>query len=283
MDILSMIRDDVSTPLVTHDTTSWKVGQGDSDVSESIVDSSVGSITIKGQTYQNILPSPSLRNGMTNGKTMQKLNEGYDEVKVVDGEFKNATLKGQTKYKDIDNGEILDEFDAERNPELVSVRMPDLTPGGTNPTTKPYVWDGGHIQLSSEEGSLTPSLEYSVTTSRGGQIIQNTQSIAKQDKRVYDLEMLLINASIDEAYKRLTLQNDVMVMNRECQTVASPLRYIMLQRLIEEKAYETQDMLDKLDVFFMYGEITDEQYFELFDIVLGIMTDTDLDITEEVE
>lgn len=163
------------------------------------------------------------------------------------------------------------------------VKTVDLTPGGTNPTTKPYVWDGGHIQLSSEEGSLTPSLEYSVTTSRGGQIIQNTQSIAKQDKRVYDLEMLLINASIDEAYKRLTLQNDVMVMNRECQTVASPLRYIMLQRLIEEKAYETQDMLDKLDVFFMYGEITDEQYFELFDIVLGIMTDTDLDITEEVE
>jgi len=164
-----------------------------------------------------------------------------------------------------------------------SIKTVDLMPGGTNPTTKPYVWDGGHIQLSSEEGSLTPSLEYSVTTSRGGQIIQNTQSIAKQDKRVYDLEMLLINASIDEAYKRLTLQNDVMVMNRECQTVASPLRYIMLQRLIEEKAYETQDMLDKLDVFFMYGEITDEQYFELFDIVLGIMTDTDLDITEEVE
>lgn len=163
------------------------------------------------------------------------------------------------------------------------IKTVDLTPGGTNPTTKPYVWDGGHIQLSSEEGSLTPSLEYSVTTSRGGQIIQNTQSIAKQDKRVYDLEMLLINASIDEAYKRLILQNDVMVMNRECQTVASPLRYIMLQRLIEEKAYETQDMLDKLDVFFMYGEITDEQYFELFDIVLGIMTDTDLDITEEVE
>ena len=96
MDIMSMIRDDVSTPMVTHNTTSWKVGQGDSDVSETIVDSSVASMVIKGQTYQNILPSPSLRNSMTNGKTMQKLNEGYDGVSTVDGVCKSAILKGQT-------------------------------------------------------------------------------------------------------------------------------------------------------------------------------------------
>ena len=97
MDIMSMIRDDVSTPTVTHNATSWKVGQGDSDVSESIVDSSVASMTIKGQTYQNILPNPSLRNSMTNGKTMQKLNEGYDSVNTVDGVCKSAILKGQTE------------------------------------------------------------------------------------------------------------------------------------------------------------------------------------------
>lgn len=96
MDIMSMIRDDVSTPMVTHNTTSWKVGQGDSDVSETIVDSSVASMTIKGQTYQNILPNPSLRNSMTIGKTMQKLNEGYDSVNTVDGVCKSAILTGQT-------------------------------------------------------------------------------------------------------------------------------------------------------------------------------------------
>lgn len=96
MDIMSMIRDDVTTPMVTHNTTSWKVGQGDSDVSETIVDSSVASMTIKGQTYENILPNPSLRNSMTNGKTMQKLNEGYDSVNTVDGVCKSAILSGQT-------------------------------------------------------------------------------------------------------------------------------------------------------------------------------------------
>ena len=33
---------------------------------------------------------------MTNGKTMQKLNEGYDSVNTVDGVYKSAILKGQT-------------------------------------------------------------------------------------------------------------------------------------------------------------------------------------------
>ena len=110
MDIMSMIRDDVSTPTVTHNTTSWKVGQGDSDVSETIVDSSVASMVIKGQTYQNILPSPSLRNSMTNGKTMQRLNEGYDSVNTVDGVCKSAILKGQTLVNLIKGGDVKKEI-----------------------------------------------------------------------------------------------------------------------------------------------------------------------------
>ena len=110
MDIMSMIRDDVSTPTVTHNTTSWKVGQGDSDVSETIVDSSVANMTIKGQTYQNILPSPSLRNSMTNGKTMQRLNEGYDSVNTVDGVCKSAILKGQTLVNLIKGGDVKKEI-----------------------------------------------------------------------------------------------------------------------------------------------------------------------------
>lgn len=96
MSINEMIKEDVVTPIVTHEETSFKVGKGDSDVSSSIVDSSVGEMTIKGQTYQNILPEPSLRNSMNNGKTMQKFNEGYDSVNVIDGVGKSAILKGQT-------------------------------------------------------------------------------------------------------------------------------------------------------------------------------------------
>ena len=94
MNIGEMIDGDVSMPTVTHDTTAIKVGVGNSDVSSSIVDSAVN-MTVKGQTYQNILPDPTLRNEMQ-GKSMQRLNEGYDNIEVVDGVSKSAILKGQT-------------------------------------------------------------------------------------------------------------------------------------------------------------------------------------------
>ena len=96
MDIDTMIAQDVSMPTVAHEDLSFKVGVGDQDVSSAIVDGSVAEMAIKGQTYQNILPEPSLRNSMTNGKTMQKINEGYDSVEVVDGVGKSAILSGQT-------------------------------------------------------------------------------------------------------------------------------------------------------------------------------------------
>lgn len=94
MSVGEMLDGDVSMPSVTHDTTAIKVGVGDIDVSSSVVDSTVN-MTIKGQTYQNILPDPSLRNKMV-GKSMQRLNEGYDSIETIDGVSKSAILKGQT-------------------------------------------------------------------------------------------------------------------------------------------------------------------------------------------
>ena len=155
-------------------------------------------------------------------------------------------------------------------PQQKSIKTVDLTPGGTNPTTKPYVWKDGHIQLSSEEGSLLPTLDYSVTTSRGGQILENTKHIAKQDKRIYDLEMLMISSSVEDAYQRLLLQNDVQVMSRMDETHLNPMRYYMLTRLIEEKMYEETDILNKLDTFFLYGDISSDQYFELMDKIFNL-------------
>lgn len=94
MNIDEFVGQDIATPTITHDTTAIKVGVGDSDVSSSVVDSTVN-MTIKGQTYQNILPDPTLRNEMQ-GKSMQRLNEGYDSIETVDGVSKSAILKGQT-------------------------------------------------------------------------------------------------------------------------------------------------------------------------------------------
>lgn len=94
MKITEMLDQSISMPTVTHEDLSFKVGVGDQDVSSSVVDSTVN-MTIKGQTYQNILPEPTLRNEMQ-GKSMQRLNEGYDNIEVVDGVSKSAILKGQT-------------------------------------------------------------------------------------------------------------------------------------------------------------------------------------------
>ena len=46
--------------------------------------------------------------------------------------IKSAILKGSTKYRDIDTGDILDTFDETKNLELVSVKMPVLTTTGKN-------------------------------------------------------------------------------------------------------------------------------------------------------
>ena len=45
---------------------------------------------------------------------------------------KSAILKGSTKYRDIDTGEILEAFEEGRNLELVSVKMPVLTTNSSN-------------------------------------------------------------------------------------------------------------------------------------------------------
>ena len=107
LDVESVLKHDLTAPTVVHEETSFKIGVGDIDVSSSVVDGEPSKVVIKGKTYQNILPEPSLRNSMTNGKSMQKLNEGYENVNVVDGVAKSAILKGNTlvnvvgeKYRD---------------------------------------------------------------------------------------------------------------------------------------------------------------------------------------
>ena len=46
---------------------------------------------------------------------------------VVPFAYQSAILKGSTKYRDIDTGDVLDTFDETKNLELVSVKMPVLT------------------------------------------------------------------------------------------------------------------------------------------------------------
>lgn len=64
---------------------------------------------------------------------------------VVPYAFGKALLKGSTKYRDIDTGEVLDVFEDGRNLELVSVKKPVLSATGKN------LWDMNKIIKSDFE------------------------------------------------------------------------------------------------------------------------------------
>ena len=209
------------------------------------------------------------------GERLETGSNGRAGIMLLKSKLQSDDVNGLVSY--LNDNPITVQYELDES----TVKTVDLKPLGTNPTTQPYVWKDGHIQLSSEEGSLLPTLDYSVTTSRGGQILENTKHIAKQDKRIYDLEMLMINSSVEDAYQRLLLQNDVQVMSRMDETHLNPMRYYMLTRLIEEKMYEETDMLNKLDTFFLYGDISSDQYFELMDKIFGMEEIIEEDFTEE--
>ena len=73
---------------------------------------------------------------ITTSQSMSKIgsdDSGVDlHENVLDGAFESCVLKGQTKYRDIDTGEILETFEEGRNLELITVRMPILKTTGKN-------------------------------------------------------------------------------------------------------------------------------------------------------
>ena len=82
--------------------------------------------------YDKELYSPTIT--VTN-TSMVKTGQGDTvdySASVEDSIAKSAILKGNTKYRDIDTGDILDTFDETKNLELVSAKMPVLTKTGKN-------------------------------------------------------------------------------------------------------------------------------------------------------
>lgn len=161
-----------------------------------------------------------------------------------------------------------------------SVKTVDLMPSGTHPSTTPYCWKNGHIQLSSS--GLLPSLEYSVVTSRAGQINQNATMIVKNDKRIFDLEILLAGGLVNTTYQALTLQNQVETglskVSLNSETEPDYLLYHMIMKLIEEKAYKLDDLTEKVSVFYLYEKLSDEQFETIYSALYPFVED---EIVEE--
>lgn len=161
-----------------------------------------------------------------------------------------------------------------------TIKTVDLMPSGTHPSTTPYCWKNGHIQLSSS--GLLPNLEYSVVTSRAGQINQNAAMIVKNDKRIFDLEILLAGGLVNTTYQALTLQNQVETglskVSLNSETEPDYLLYHMIMKLIEEKAYKLDDLTEKVSVFYLYEKLSDEQFETIYSALYPFVED---EIVEE--
>ena len=55
---------------------------------------------------------------------------------------------------------------------------------------------------------MLPHLKYSVTTSRTGQITQNSKTIMKHEQQISSLEDLLLTQIVEMDYERVLLQFD---------------------------------------------------------------------------
>lgn len=161
-----------------------------------------------------------------------------------------------------------------------SIKTVDLIPSGTHPSTTPYCWKNGRIQLSSS--GLLPNLEYSVVTSRAGQINQNATMIVKNDKRIFDLEILLAGGLVNTTYQALTLQNQVETglskVSLSSEKEPDYLLYHMIMKLIEEKAYKLDDLAEKVSVFYLYEKLSDEQFETIYSELYPFVED---EIVEE--
>ena len=87
--------------------------------------------------------------------------EGYEGTiyNAIPFNYKRAILKGSTKYRDIDTGDILDTFDETKNLELVSVKMPVLKTTGKN------LFDGAYIEdkFFDSKGVIQNSINWAIT------------------------------------------------------------------------------------------------------------------------
>ncbi len=124
-----------------------------------------------------------------------------------------------------------------------------------------------HIQLSSgsTEPSLTPTVTYKVPVSRVGQIASNTKSNLRQTIKLDQLEVLVYQSLINAEYENLLVQNSAesaaSFTNLSTNEPKDEL-YYMLKHLIEEDQ-PVQNMLDKINLFYLYGLLSDEHYFDL--------------------
>lgn len=74
----------------------------------------------------------------------------------------------------------------------------------------PFAYENGHVILSSGsiEQSLTPTVEYSLSANKTGQINSNTKRVSAHQKQLDDFEAMMLTQMVQSAYDKAILQFD---------------------------------------------------------------------------
>ena len=125
----------------------------------------------------------------------------------------------------------------------------------------PVTYKNGHVLLQSD--GLIPELHYSIPVSYSGLIAQNTMTNLKHSWRLDELEIMAYTSIVNSHYESLILvataeTNEVVVSS---EYVPDESLYNMLKVLVNANALENAD--EKINVFYLYGKLSDEMYIDL--------------------
>ena len=125
----------------------------------------------------------------------------------------------------------------------------------------PVVYKNGHVLLQSD--GLIPELHYSIPISYSGLIAQNTMTNLKHSWRLDELEVMAYTSIVNSQYESLilvaTAETNKVVVSSEY--VSDESLYNMLKVLVNANALENAD--EKINVFYLYGKLSDEMYIDL--------------------
>ena len=236
----------------------------------------IPSLTNIGAVYCDSSTINKISNLVTTNTTIWYTDAKLEDLIVKDNitykEYKSNILTVNEDVTLRSNGDICDELNlltgqlTQRIGEdgvVLSqevVKTVDLNSSNGDVKT-PIVYKNGHILLQSD--GLIPELRYSIPVSYSGLIAQNTMTNLKHSWRLDELEIMAYTSIVNSQYDSLILvataeTNEVVVSS---DYVPDESLYNMLKVLVNANALENAN--EKINVFYLYGKLSDEMYIDL--------------------
>ena len=217
IDVHNNVKDGAYEECVLEGRTKWIDNDTGDILDEFATDRGLSLIDVKMPTLRNTNGTSELLedgtpNHMHKSNTLQpkeeivlrEVNGVKDTYNALTGEYVQRI--GERVY------EQGDELNSLVKTDMVNTQYRLAEPITTivKPSTVPFAYENGHVILESgyEGQSLLPHLKYSVTTSRTGQITQNSKTIMKHEQQISSLEDLLLTQIVEMDYERVLLQFD---------------------------------------------------------------------------